>query len=64
SWLRQQQGNGAMADALGWDELNGFGFQHHARLPEILDGVTEAQVQEAASRFFQLDRAFTVRVKP
>jgi zinc protease len=64
SWLRQQQGNGAMADALGWDELNGFGFSHHAKLPQILEGVTEAQVQEAASRFFQLDRAFTVRVKP
>lgn len=64
SWLRQQQGNGAMADALGWDELNGFGFRHHARLPEILESVTEEQVKEVAARFFQPERAFTVRVKP
>lgn len=64
SWLRQQQGNGAMADALGWDELNGFGFGHHAKLPQILESVTEAQVKEVAARFFHPDRAFTVRVKP
>jgi zinc protease len=64
SWLRQQQGNGAMADALGWDELNGFGFRHHAKLPEILESVTEEQVKEVAARFFDPARAFTVRVKP
>jgi zinc protease len=64
SWLRQQQGNGAMADALGWDELNGFGFGHHAKLPQILESVTEAQVKEVAAKFFQPERAFTVRVKP
>ena len=64
SWLRQQQGNGAMADALGWDELNGFGFGHHAKLPAIVDAVTSTQVQEAAAKFFQPERAFTVRVRP
>ncbi|HSJ04948.1 MAG TPA: pitrilysin family protein [Verrucomicrobium sp.] len=64
SWLRQQQGNGAMADALGWDELNGFGFGHHKRLPEIVEAVTDKQIQETASRFFDPARAFVVTVRP
>ncbi len=64
SWLRQQQGNGAMADALGWDELNGFGYRRHAALPSIVEAITAAQIREAAAKYFQLDRAFTVRVKP
>lgn len=64
SWLRQQQGNGAMADALGWDELNGFGFSHHARMPSLIEGITSERIREASAQYFQLERAFTVRVKP
>ena len=64
TWLRQQQGNGAMADALGWEELNGHGFGHHAKLPAIMEAVTPAQVQTAAARYLEPGKAFTVRVKP
>jgi zinc protease len=64
SWLRQQQGNGAMADALGWEELNGHGFGHHARLPAIMEAVDAAQVQAVASRYLDPRRAVAVRVHP
>jgi zinc protease len=64
SWLRQQQGNGAMADALGWDELNGFGFGHHQKLPQLMASVTDAQVKETAARFFDPAKAFVVTVRP
>lgn len=64
SWLRSQQGNAAMADGLGWDELNGMGYDRYLRLPRIMEAITPGQTQEAASRFFVLDKAFTVRVKP
>jgi zinc protease len=64
SWLRQQQGNGAMADALAWDELNGHGYQRHQRLPEIVEAVTPDQIREAAARFFTAGGAYTVSVRP
>jgi len=64
SWLRQQQGNGAMADALAWDELNGYGFGRHKMLPEIMDAVTEADIREAAARFFGSGKPYTVTVSP
>ncbi|CAN5842375.1 pitrilysin family protein [soil metagenome] len=64
SWLRAQQGNAAMADGLGWDELNGMGFDHYLRLPQIMEAITPEQTKEAASRFLVLDKAFTVTVKP
>ena len=64
SWLRQQQGNGAMADALGWAELNGRGYGYHARLPAIMEAVTAEQVREVAGRHLNPAQAFTVRVRP
>jgi zinc protease len=64
SWLRAQQGNAAVADTLGWEELNGLGYDHLRRLPAIMEAVTAAQTQEAAARFFGEDAAFVVRVKP
>jgi zinc protease len=64
SWLRQQQGNGAMADALGWAELNGRGFGYHARLPAIMEAVDPAQVRAVACRYLNPARAYTVRVHP
>jgi zinc protease len=64
SWLRQQQGNGAMADALGWDELNALGFAHHAALPAKMQAITQEQTRETAARFLTDAKAFVVRVKP
>lgn len=64
SWLRQQQGNGAMADALGWDELNGHGYRHHATLPEKMQSITPAQVKKTAAKYFGDAQAFVVRVRP
>jgi len=64
SWLRQQQGNGAMADALAWDELNGHGFGRHQQLPHIMEAVTEAEIQQAAARFFGYGKPYVVTVSP
>lgn len=63
SWLRAQQGNAAMADGAGWDELCGFGHGHYLKLPGIMDAVTVAQTQAAAARFFADADAFVVRVR-
>jgi zinc protease len=64
SWLRQQQGNGAMADALAWDELNGLGYAHHATLPTKMQSITQEQTREVAVRYLSDDKAFVARVKP
>jgi zinc protease len=64
SWLRQQQGTGAMADALGWDELNGRGYAHHAKIPALIDAVDPLLVQAVAARYLEPGKAFTVRVRP
>ena len=64
SWLRHQQGNSALADGIGWDELNGLGFHHHRELPGIIEGVSQEQTQVAAAQYFDLARAFTVTVRP
>jgi zinc protease len=64
AWLRQQQGNGAMADALGWEELNGQGFGYHARLPGIMESVDAGQIQAVAARYLAPEAAFAVRVRP
>ena len=64
SWLRGQQGNGAMADALGWDELNGLGFEYYKRQPALMEAVTVEQVRAAAAKYFAADAAFTVTVRP
>ncbi len=63
-WLRQQQGNTAMADGAGWDELNGLGHDHFQRLPKIIEGVTPAEVKRVAGKYFAASRAFVVRVLP
>ena len=64
SWLRQQQGNGAMADALGWEELNGRGFCYHASLPGVVESVTVEEVQQVAARYLIPTKAFEVTVSP
>jgi len=64
SWLRGQQGNGAMADAFGWHQLNGRGYDYQYRQPEIMDAIDGKKVQEATARFFGNTVPFVVRVKP
>ncbi len=63
SWLRAQQGNAAMADGAGWDELCGFGHGHYMKLPGIMEAVTVAETKAAAARFFADASAFVVRVR-
>ena len=64
SWLRAQQGNGAMADSMGWDELNGLGHGHYLRLPSIIEAVSAEEIKPVAERWFAERNAFTVRVHP
>lgn len=64
SWLRTQQGNGAMADGIGWDELNGKGHDHLHRLPEIMEKLTARDVKRVAAKYLGAAKAFVVRVVP
>ena len=64
SWLKAQQGNGAMADALAWDELNGLGHEHFQQLPKLIEAVTPEEVKRVAAKFFGAKDAFVVRVMP
>ena len=64
SWLKAQQGNGAMADSLAWDELNGLGHEHFEKLPKLIEAVTPAEVKRVAKKFFNAKDAFVVRVTP
>jgi zinc protease len=64
SWLRMQQGNGALADGAGWDELNGRGYRHLERLPAIMESLTNADIQRVAAKFLDVSNAFIVRVMP
>jgi zinc protease len=63
SYLRGQQGNGSLADAFGWQQLNGRGYEHQLIQPEIISGITAEQVKAAAAKFFSA-KPFVVRVKP
>lgn len=62
SWLKTQQGNGGLADAISWDELNGLGHSHLERLPGIIDAISVKDVKRVAKQFFQ--SAHIVRVVP
>lgn len=64
SWLRSQQGSGARADALGWNELNGLGYDHFQKLPSLIEAVTEKDIRRVAKTWFGKDRAFIVEVLP
>jgi zinc protease len=64
SWLRSQQGNASLADAYGWNEINGLGFEHFQRLPELVDAVSAKDIQRAAKTYFARGKAFTVRIMP
>jgi len=62
NWLRAQQGNGALADSLSWDELNGLGYEHFEKLPGIIDNVDASAVKRVSKQFFR--DPFVVRVVP
>ncbi|MDB6118079.1 MAG: Peptidase inactive domain protein [Verrucomicrobiaceae bacterium] len=64
SWLKAQQGNGALADSLAWDELSGLGYGHFEKLPALIEAVTPADVKRVAKKFFNAKDAFVVRVQP
>ena len=64
SWLRSQQGNSALADGVGWDELNGQGHDHFQRLPGIIEKISPSDVKRVAARYFGAAKAFMVRVMP
>lgn len=63
-WLRSQQGNGSMADAYGWNELNGLGLDYFNSLPEKIAAVTARDIQLAAKAFLDVKQATVVRVMP
>lgn len=63
-WLRAQQGNAALAESTGWDELNGLGHRHFEELPQIMEAVSAADIQRVAAASFQPRSAFVVRVLP
>jgi zinc protease len=64
TWLRAQQGNGALADTMGWDELNGLGWQHFERLPDTIAAIDSNRIKAVAARYFQAKQAFVTRVLP
>ncbi len=63
-WLRQQQGNNALADGTAWDELNGLGHQHFEQLPDLIAAVTIKDIRRVAAKFFAAKDAFVVSVVP
>lgn len=64
SWLRAQQGNGSLADAYAWNELNGMGYEHFRRLPEEMDALTVEDIRRAAATYFSQAQAHIVTVMP
>lgn len=64
SWLRAQQGNTALADGIGWDQLNGQSHDHFQRLPGIIEKVSAAEVKRVAAKYLGVTKAFVVRVIP
>jgi zinc protease len=64
SWLRAQQGNSSLADAYGWNELNGLGYAHFLRLPQMIEDVTDKDIRRVAKAYFGRAKAFIVSVMP
>lgn len=64
SWLRAQQGNAALADGIGWDEINGHGHDHFHRLPAITNAITPDDIRRVARKYLGPSKAFIVRVLP
>lgn len=51
-WLRAQQGNPSMADAYGWNELNGLGYDHFGTLPAKVEALTDEELRRIAAKYF------------
>jgi zinc protease len=64
SWMRAQQGNGALADHIGWNCLSGLGSQHFSTLPEQVQAITPDQIRSTTRTWLQPKNAFIVRVSP
>jgi zinc protease len=62
SWLRSQQGNGAMADITGWNHLCGLGADFYQKLPGIVNAITPAEIAACAARYLDPARAFLVEL--
>jgi zinc protease len=64
SWLRSQQGNGGLADAYGWNEINGKGHDYLQKLPDIMAAISDADIRRVAKAYLRKERAYIVRVEP
>jgi zinc protease len=64
SWLRAQQGNSSLADAYGWNELNGLGHAHFQKLPDIMAAISDQDIRRVAKAYLSTARAQIVRVMP
>ena len=64
NWLRAQQGNGPMADALSWDEMTGLGMEWFSKLPAIIQSISVKDTKRVAGQFFGAKSAYVVRVLP
>jgi zinc protease len=64
SWLRAQQGNASLADAYGWNELSGLGYEYFQRLPTLVEAITDKDVRRVAKSYFGKGKAYVVRILP
>lgn len=63
-WLRAQQGNASLADAYGWNELSGLGYDHFRQLPEKVQSLTDEDLRRVAATYFDRAQAHIVTVMP
>jgi len=63
-WLRAQQGNGSMADAYAWNEINGLGHSYYQSLPARIAAITDKDIKRAAKAYLDVKQATVVRVMP
>jgi len=63
-WLRAQQGNGSMADAYAWNEINGLGHAYYQSLPAKIAAVTDKDIKRVAKAYLDVKQATVVRVMP
>jgi len=63
-WLRSKQGNGSLADAYAWNEVNGLGLAHLQSLPAKIAAVTAKDIQRVAKLYLDVKQATVVKVMP
>lgn len=63
-WLRAQQGNASLADAYGWNELNGQGYEYFRQLPDKVEALTDKDIRRVAKTYFAKAQAHIVTVMP